>query len=211
MERLGLGFETLTKKNPRLVYLSITGYGQHGRYRSRAGHDINYMAVAGALREEVPRIQFADLAGGGLYGALALVAGLHKSATSGKGSYIDLAMVDGVVSLLALAMSPIGEVLSGRFPNYGLYETRDGRWLSVGAFEPKLGGFSVKASRGRTWSNALVTRRHGKKSRRLWPERTRRNGKRSSRAGMPVWSWFETRGKPYRTRRFRTGGCSIPS
>ncbi len=140
MERLGLGFETLTKKNPRLVYLSITGYGQHGPYRSRAGHDINYMAVAGALREEVPRIQFADLAGGGLYGALALVAGLHKSATSGKGSYIDLAMVDGVVSLLALAMSPIGEVLSDRFPNYGLYETRDGRWLSVGAFEPKFGG-----------------------------------------------------------------------
>jgi len=138
MERLGLAFETLAEQNPRLVYLSMTGYGQQGPYRRRAGHDINYMAVAGALREEVPRIQFADLAGGGLYGALALMAGLHKSATTGKGSYIDLAMVDGVVSLLGLAMSPIGEVLSGRYPNYGLYETRDGRWLSVGALEPKF-------------------------------------------------------------------------
>ena len=138
MERLGLAYETLAEQNPRLVYLSMTGYGQQGPYRRRAGHDINYMAVAGALREEVPRIQFADLAGGGLYGALALMAGLHKSATTGKGSYIDLAMVDGVVSLLGLAMSPIGEVLSGRYPNYGLYETRDGRWLSVGALEPKF-------------------------------------------------------------------------
>ena len=138
MERFGLAFETLTEQNPRLVYLSITGYGQQGPYRSRAGHDINYMAVAGALKEEVPRVQFADLAGGGLYGALALMAGLHKSATTGKGCYIDLAMLDGVVSLLGLAMSPLGEVLSGRYPNYGLYETRDGRWLSVGALESKF-------------------------------------------------------------------------
>lgn len=138
MERLGLAYETLAQQNPRLVYLSITGYGQQGPYKSKAGHDINYMAVAGALREEVPRIQFADLAGGGLYGALTLMAGLHKSGTTGKGSYIDVAMVDGVVSLLGLAMSPIGEVLSGRYPNYGLYETRDGRWLSVGALEPKF-------------------------------------------------------------------------
>jgi crotonobetainyl-CoA:carnitine CoA-transferase CaiB-like acyl-CoA transferase len=138
MERLGLAFETLREQNPRLVYLSITGYGQQGPFRNRAGHDINYMAVAGALREEVPRIQFADLAGGGLYGALALMAGLHKRATTGKGSYIDLAMLDGVVSLLGLGMSSLGELLSGRYPNYGLYETRDGRWLSVGALEPKF-------------------------------------------------------------------------
>ena len=138
MERLRLTFETLTERNPRLVYLSITGYGQEGPYRNRAGHDINYMAVAGALRQEVPRIQFADLAGGGLYGALALMAALHKTATTGKGSYIDLAMTDSIVSLLGLAMSPFGEVLSGRFPNYGLYETRDRRWLSVGALEPKF-------------------------------------------------------------------------
>lgn len=138
MDRLGLAFETLVERNPRLVYLSITGYGQQGPYRSRAGHDINYMAVAGALQVEVPRIQFADFAGGGLYGAFALMAGLHKTATTGKGGYIDLAMLDGVVSLLGLAMSPFGDVLSGRYPNYGLYQTRDGRWLSVGALEPKF-------------------------------------------------------------------------
>ena len=138
MERLGLAYETLAEQNPRLVYLSITGYGQQGPYKSKAGHDINYMAMAGALRKEVPRIQFADFAGGGLYGALTLMAGLHKSGTTGEGSYIDLAILDGVVSLLGLAMCPIGEVLSGHYPNYGLYETRDRRWLSVGALEPKF-------------------------------------------------------------------------
>jgi crotonobetainyl-CoA:carnitine CoA-transferase CaiB-like acyl-CoA transferase len=138
MERLELGYARMAKRNPRLVYLSITGYGQEGPYRDRAGHDINYMAAAGALRTEVPPIQVADLAGGGLYGALALVGGLYKSESTGKGSYIDLAMLDGVVSLLGLALSSARDILSGRYPNYGLYRTRDGKLLSVGALEPKF-------------------------------------------------------------------------
>ena len=138
MERLGLGAESICRRFPRLVYLSISGYGQEGPYRERAGHDLNYLAVAGALGSEVPRIQVADFAAGGLYGALAVVAALFRRTGSGRGGYIDLAMVDGVVSFLALALSRAGELLSGRYPNYGIYRTRDGRNLSVAALEPKF-------------------------------------------------------------------------
>jgi crotonobetainyl-CoA:carnitine CoA-transferase CaiB-like acyl-CoA transferase len=138
MPGLGLGYQELGKKFPRLIYISITGYGQDGPYRDRAGHDINYVAAGGALGTEPPRIQVADFAAGGLYGALALVSALLNRAKTGQGTYLDLAMLDGMVSFLGLAVSSAGELLSGRYPYYGLYPTGDGQYLSVGALEPKF-------------------------------------------------------------------------
>jgi crotonobetainyl-CoA:carnitine CoA-transferase CaiB-like acyl-CoA transferase len=138
MKRLGLSYEELGPRFPRLIYLSLTGYGQSGPYRERAGHDLNYMAVAGALAGEVPPIQVADFAGGGLAAALALTAALVSRERRGSGGYLDLAMLDGVLALTLLSTSPIGKVLSGLYPCYGLYATADGKQLAVGALEPKF-------------------------------------------------------------------------
>lgn len=138
MRKLALEPERLRGMFPDLVYISITGYGQDGPYRERAGHDLNYMAAAGALGDEVPRIQVADFAGGGLYAALAVVSALYHRRSSGKGACLDLAMLDGVVSFLGLAVTSAGERLSGLYPNYSLYRTRDRHLLSVGALEPKF-------------------------------------------------------------------------
>lgn len=138
MKRLGLAYEEIRDRLPRLIYLSLTGYGQSGPYRERAAHDINYMAVAGALGGEVPPIQVADFAGGGLPAALAIVSALFARARTGAGCYIDLAMLDGALSLSLLASSPVGRVLSGACPCYGIYATADAKRLSVGALEPKF-------------------------------------------------------------------------
>jgi len=138
MKRLGLAFEELSDRFPRLIYLSLSGYGQSGPYRERAAHDVNYMAVAGALGGEVPPIQVADFAAGGLPAALAITSALFARQRTGAGGYIDLAMLDGVLSLTLLASSPAGQMLSGACPCYGIYTTADRGRLSVGALEPKF-------------------------------------------------------------------------
>jgi alpha-methylacyl-CoA racemase len=138
--RLGLDYETLTRASPSLVYLSITGYGQTGPYRDRAGHDVNYMAVAGALGRAVspPVIQVADFAAGGLFAVIGILAALLGRNSSGRGCHLDLAMHHGLSSLMMLASGDAADRLSGRYPNYTLYRTRDDRTLSVGALEPKF-------------------------------------------------------------------------
>ncbi|MGH9323082.1 MAG: CaiB/BaiF CoA transferase family protein [Vicinamibacteria bacterium] len=140
MSRLGLDYEHVKKVSPRLIFLSLTGYGQSGPYRARAGHDVNYMAVAGALQgvsRPLP-LQVADFAAGGLFAVSALLAALLRRAETGEGIHLDLSMQHGLLSLMLLGGGEAADRLSGRYPNYGVYRTRDGGELSVGALEPKF-------------------------------------------------------------------------
>jgi alpha-methylacyl-CoA racemase len=154
MERLGLGPEVLLADNPRLVYARMTGWGQEGPLAQRAGHDLNYLGLAGPLAHIGRRGQpptpplnlVADFGGGGMLLALGVCAALVERATSGEGQVVDAAMVDGVALLAAPIASAymLGYFNAERGTNwldsgahyYEVYETADGGWLSVGAIEP---------------------------------------------------------------------------
>jgi crotonobetainyl-CoA:carnitine CoA-transferase CaiB-like acyl-CoA transferase len=156
MQRLGLGYETLRASNERLVYVSITGYGQDGPWAAMAGHDINYMALGGALDGNgacggppaIPGIQIADLAGGAMHAVTGVLLALAARAKTGRGQAVDVSMVDGVAWMLPVALglhAATGQlpargdgVLTGRYACYRVYETADGRWIAVGALEPKF-------------------------------------------------------------------------
>jgi alpha-methylacyl-CoA racemase len=155
MERLGLDWEVLHARNPKLVMCSITGYGQDGPFASRAGHDLNYMAIAGALGLNGERngppvplsVQVADIGGGGLQPAVEILAALVAVQRGGEGRRIDVAMTDGAVRWLALAFAAQehgervargDQRLAGRYPCYRVYECADGRYYSVAALEPKF-------------------------------------------------------------------------
>jgi crotonobetainyl-CoA:carnitine CoA-transferase CaiB-like acyl-CoA transferase len=149
-ERLGIGYDALAQKNPRLVYCSITGYGQDGPYAFHAGHDIDYVAVGGALSmlSGVPMNFIADYAAGSLVAAFGILAALYERERSGRGQHVDTAMSDGVVSLLTRLFGqyahtgvpprPRMHMLNGGLPYYDVYRSRDGRCLAVGALEPKF-------------------------------------------------------------------------
>ena len=153
MARLGLGYDDLAAVNPRVVYCSITGYGQTGPYRDRAGHDINYLALSGIMSHSgradagpVPQgVQVADV-GAGSYGAVvAILAAVLQRERTGLGQALDVAMLDGAVFWGSFAATaylaggrdprPEGEMLNGGI-HYDYYRTKDGRWLSVGSLEP---------------------------------------------------------------------------
>lgn len=153
MERLGLGYEALKAINPKLIYVSITGYGQTGPYKDRAGHDINYLALAGlasytgrADNGPLPLgVQVADVAGGSLHGVIGLLAAVIARQQSGLGQHLDVSMTDCAFSLNAMAGA--GYLACGEEPSrenqmlnggsfYDYYRSRDGRWLSVGSLEP---------------------------------------------------------------------------
>lgn len=154
MERLGLGPDDCAALNPRLVYARITGWGQDGPRSQLAGHDINYLAATGALDAigtpdsgPVPPLNLlADFAGGSLQAAYGICAALLERERSGRGCVIDIAMAEGVLSLMTslFAIRARGDwpggrgrnFLDGGAPWYGVYETRDGRHIAVGAMEP---------------------------------------------------------------------------
>lgn len=154
-DRLGIGYAHIQEVNPRIIYCSITGYGQTGPYRHRAGHDITYTALAGVVglmsdaRGDpiVPGVLLADL-GGALAAAIAILAALIAREKQRCGQYIDLSLhhaafsfaLLGLASVLAGEEFPVGakHPLSGRFPWYTLYRTQDGKFLAVGALEPKF-------------------------------------------------------------------------
>ena len=156
MARLGLDYETLHARNPRLVVCAISGYGQDGPYSQRAGHDLNYIGYAGLLAHLarpgqppiLPGAQFADIAGGSLMAVAGILAGLVGRAATGEGRYIDVSMTEGALSLLPLLATRVlngtpeaapGEAeLTGALPGYNIYETSDGRYLTVAALEPKF-------------------------------------------------------------------------
>ncbi|OAJ45840.1 CaiB/BaiF CoA transferase family protein [Pseudomonas marginalis] len=153
MERLGLEYEALKAINPRLIYVSITGYGQTGPYKDRAGHDINYLALAGVAsytgRQDTGPlplgVQLADVGGGSLHAVVGLLAAVIARQQSGVGQYLDVSMTDCSFSLNAMAGAGYlacgvepereGHVLNGG-SFYDYYRSRDGRWMSVGSLEP---------------------------------------------------------------------------
>ena len=156
LERLGLGYEQLKEVNPGLIYCAISGYGQEGPYRLRAGHDLNYAGYAGLLdynrgqdgQPAMPATQLGDLAGGSYMAVIGILTALVGRAQTGEGRMIDVSMTEGVLSLLPLVAStylntgkaprPGYSTLDGGLPCYNIYETRDGKHVTLGALEPKF-------------------------------------------------------------------------
>jgi alpha-methylacyl-CoA racemase len=154
VDRLGAGYETVRSINPRTVYCSVSGYGQDGPYSQMAGHDINYISFAGALgligpengRPAIPLNLIADYAGGGLCGAVGILAALMAREKTGAGQYVDIAMSEGVLYMLSGLISDVlsrgisadrgGNRLNGGAPYYNVYQTKDGKYLSIAAIEP---------------------------------------------------------------------------
>lgn len=183
-ERLGLGPLDCHARHPGLVYGRMTGFGQHGPLAQAAGHDLNYIALSGALHAigggngepPVPPLNLVgDYGGGALYLAFGVLAALFERQRSGRGQVVDAAMVDGVGSLLALfhglaagglwnAEARGANLLDGGAPFYASYETADGRWLALGALEPKF--FAEFAQRAGLDERFVA----GQYDRRLWPE-----------------------------------------
>lgn len=156
VDRLGVGYEALRRVRPDVIYCAITGYGQDGPFRDRAGHDVNYLSQAGVLGligepdrpPSIPGIQIADMVGGSMNAVIGILLALHHRNRTGEGQYIDISMTDGSLALLPLAQffSQItGEaprrgdmMLSHRYACYNTYETADGRHLSIGAVENRF-------------------------------------------------------------------------
>ena len=155
-ERLGIGPEQCLERNPRLVYGRMTGFGQDGPYAAMAGHDINYIALAGALHPlgrqgqapEPPLNLVGDFGGGGMYLAFGVVCALLEARTSGAGQVVDAAMTEGAASLTTFihGLRAAGawsdergaNLLDGGAPYYNVYETSDGGYISIGSLEPRF-------------------------------------------------------------------------
>ncbi|MGH2917894.1 MAG: CaiB/BaiF CoA transferase family protein [Solirubrobacteraceae bacterium] len=155
LDRLGVGYDALRAVNPRIVYCAITGYGQTGPLRDRAGHDMNYLGLAGLLgltgAADGPPVQaagqIADLGGGALMAAFGILAALHERDRSGEGQLVDISMTDGALSWLAMVAARYfadgqvpgrGELeLAGGLICYRPYACADG-WVTLGALEPKF-------------------------------------------------------------------------
>ncbi len=156
VDKLGVGYTAVRAINPRIVYCAITGYGQDGPWRDRAGHDLNYIATSGVLDQighaegppAIPNLQIGDLLGGALTATMGILAAVIGAKATGDGRYVDVSMTDatfahaytGLLSVLARgATLPRGvDDLNGGLPGYGLYRTQDGRYMAVGALEPKF-------------------------------------------------------------------------
>ncbi|MEP9350429.1 CaiB/BaiF CoA-transferase family protein [Xanthobacter sp. KR7-225] len=154
MDRLGLGYGTLAEINPRLVYCAISGYGQDGPSRLKPGHDLNYLAEAGALQlfgkagegPIVPGLSIADVGGGSLMASTGILAALLARATTGRGQFVDVSMHDGAMSWLSLhgadhlfaGIEPKGgeRPFIGQAPCYNVYACADGKHVALGLIEP---------------------------------------------------------------------------
>ncbi|MDR0479256.1 MAG: CoA transferase [Burkholderiaceae bacterium] len=155
-ERLGADYATLSRHNPRLVYCSLSGYGQDGPLRDAAGHDINYTGYTGVADQigsapdapALSNLPIADVMGGALTAALGILAALYDAQRSGRGRYLDIALADGALAGAVVALATLnehgatrpagGDALSGALACYHQYRTHDGRYLAVGALEPKF-------------------------------------------------------------------------
>ncbi len=156
LERLGLGYEQLKETNRGIIYCAISGYGQDGPYQNRAGHDLNYAGYAGLLHYNrsangapmLPPTQIGDLVGGGQSAAIGILTALVGRAQTGEGRKIDAAMTEGVTALLPIAATtylntgkaprPGLSALDGGLPCYNIYETQDGKYVTLAALEPKF-------------------------------------------------------------------------
>jgi alpha-methylacyl-CoA racemase len=199
MEKLGLGPEDLKLRNPRLIYGRMTGWGQDGLLAHSAGHDINYIALTGALAgigddAPIPPLNLVgDLGGGSLYLAFGIAAALFERSTSGEGQIIDAAIVDGTASMMSFFQGIVAmgltemtrgkSLLGGRAPFYGCYVCADGKFVSVGPLEPHffailIAGLGLEVSPFsdsdsiETWDvgRASIAHAFAQKSRDAWCE-----------------------------------------
>jgi crotonobetainyl-CoA:carnitine CoA-transferase CaiB-like acyl-CoA transferase len=156
MDRLGIGYQELKKRNSRVILCSLSGYGQDGPYRERSGHDINYIGLGGVLEITgqkngdpiLPGVQIADIGGGGMMAAIAILAATIHREKTGEGQFLDISMMDGVVSWLSMHAGKYfmdgdlpkrGDMhLTGRYACYHIYATKDERYISLGAMEQKF-------------------------------------------------------------------------
>ena len=156
VQGLRIDYETVAARNPRIVYCALSGYGQTGPRARTAGHDINYLGYAGVLdatgqkggRPALANVQIADLLGGAASAAIGILGALFGAARTGRGRYVDVAMADAVLAHEVVALGALADggrvaargddLLTGGVPCYAVYETRDGRWLAVGALEAKF-------------------------------------------------------------------------
>jgi crotonobetainyl-CoA:carnitine CoA-transferase CaiB-like acyl-CoA transferase len=155
MDRLGVGYPVLAERNPRLIYATLSGFGQSGPYRDRAGHDLNYLALAGILGYNVdaqdkpvpPAVQVADL-GAASFAAVAILAAVIARQHTGRGQTLDVSLFGSAIAWLPTLIGPLfntgratppGEpMLAGGLPQYDVYSTADGRSVTLGAIEPKF-------------------------------------------------------------------------
>lgn len=153
-KRLGVDYESVKRRNPRIIYCAVTGYGQTGPYAQLGGHDLNYISIAGiqgmvgrpSQGPAIPVNIIGDFAGGGLFAAFSIMTAVFGRQRSGRGQYIDMAMTDGALALAGMMVAdslssgtsprPGEYFLTGALPCYHIYETADGKWLSVGCMEP---------------------------------------------------------------------------
>lgn len=157
VDRLGIGYEALSARNPRIVYCSTSGFGQNGPRSSWAGHDVNYLGVSGFLdctgrqadgRPALPGATVADIAAGGMQAAMAVMAALLRRGTTGVGEHLDVSIADGAFALMSLYVDeylatgvepgPGHYILTGRYACYDTYTCADGRHVAVGAIEPQF-------------------------------------------------------------------------
>lgn len=152
MQRLGLDYATLAQRNPRLIYCAISGYGQDGPYRDRVGHDVNYLGFAGVLNfigtgdgaPVIPGVQIADIGAGALMAVIGILCAVIARQQTGRGQMVDIAMLDGAAlwNVYPVLLHQLGQApqrgqtqLTGHHACYAVYETSDGRYLTVGAYE----------------------------------------------------------------------------
>ncbi|HEV8146013.1 MAG TPA: CoA transferase [Bryobacteraceae bacterium] len=155
MERLGVGYEALRERNPRLIYAALTGYGASGKFADLAGHDINYLALSGVLdlmgeRDGPPSLagmQIADLAGGSMQAVIGILLALQARERTGKGQRVDVSMFAGSAALMPVPLAALeeghasergNEMLCGRYACYHVYAAAAGSYVAVGALEPKF-------------------------------------------------------------------------
>jgi alpha-methylacyl-CoA racemase len=172
MKHWGLDYETLKQLNPQLIYISLSGYGQSGPFSQEAGHDLNYLAISGALdllrddngKPVIPGFQIADIAGGAYRLQTACLAAVLERYRVGEGSYVDVSMTDGVLPLLTFPLTQHWggfdpremRLLSGGLVNYNVYEAADGRWLALGALELKFWNAFCEAVEHPEWKRKQV-------------------------------------------------------
>lgn len=174
MQAAGLDYATLNALNPKLIYASVTGYGQTGPYAMRAGHDLNYMAISGLLslsddgkgNPAMPGVQLADIAGGSYATVNSILAALYSRSSTGKGQHLDIAMTEAVMPLSVLASAsmyatgedtPRGQgLLAGGLANYNIYQCADGRYMALGALEPKFWNRFCEAVQKQEWIARII-------------------------------------------------------
>ena len=156
LDKLGIGYEAAKAVNPKIIYVSVTGYGQTGPYAHLAGHDLNYISYAGILgitgnpdeAPMIPGVQLADIAGGSYMSVIATLAALHARTQTGVGQHVDVSMTDAVMPLLSVSYASYSATLqaqirgtlplSGGMPNYGVYVCQDKKYIALGTLEPKF-------------------------------------------------------------------------